>query len=546
MATIGALVTILAIAIGPMLQETVVLRSAWLPDSDRNASAPISKFFAPNTNPQLPKLDIGLKGTILNGLSAANTSARDPIYGCPSGNCTFSRPYTSLGVCHACQRLEVTRQCNAQNNCNYTLANGHILTNNPTPSGFEGDFNFINVSTAFDTTALMTGIINNNLVEHFDVTRASIISLTNGPLCKTNGSNPDCVLDTRDNATQTQLFDGGVIGAYCDLALCSKTYRADITDARLTEHIIDTTDYRDTSAVHYAVEATDALGMYQADPAVLPGECYLDGKAYSKDEYMASNNESWSYIELLQTMGGGNQNFSDTRARAPIHCVFAMRRVTYASLIQFMTRNPVFLDGSGTSDSNTGVAGGVFSFLPNGGDSPFLFANQAAFGVEPIFNNGNASFESIDASFGRLANAITKYMRDNSGHDTVADYTGVEGRLASVPAQAKGVLYVGRTVVFVQWYWIILPLVVLFSVMVYLIVAIVQGGVKDLNGNTQAHLWKSSAIVPLVIGHRSQLPHSFAALDDPKEMYDLKKRRMQLVGSKGGWMFVETETSDVR
>ena len=545
MALIGALATLLAVAIGPMLQETVVLQSTWIPDPDRNASAPISKFFAPATNPQLPKLDIGLKGTILNGLSAMNTSAQEPIYGCPSGNCTFSRPYTSLGVCHACQRMPVTRQCNAQNNCNYTLGNGHVLINSGIAAGFQGDFNFINVTTGLNLTTPMA-TVSDDLIEQLDVVRASIISLTNGPLCKTNGTNPDCVLDNRDNATQSQLFDGGVIGAYCDLALCANTYKAKISDARLTETIVNSTDYRDMVTPHYFVKATDETGITRADPAVLPEKCYIEGKQYTMDEYMGSNNESWSYVELLQTHGNGNQNFSSTPAKVPIHCVFAMRRVTYQSLAQFMTSNPVFLDGSGTSDSNTGVAGGVFSFIPNGGEQNFLFANQAAFGVEPIFNNGNASFESIDASFGRLANAITTYMRDNSGHPANSDYTGIEARLANSPATAKGVLFVGRTIVVVQWYWIILPLVVLFVVVVYLIAAIVLGGVKDLNGNMQAHLWKSSAIVPLVIGHRSQLSNSAAALDGPSDMQELKKRSMQLVGSKSGWMFVESEGNAVR
>lgn len=546
MALLGALATLLAIAIGPMLQETVILKPAWLPNPDRNASAPVSRFFAPASNPELPKLDIGLRGTILNGLSQANSSALEPIFGCSSGNCTYERPYTSLGLCHQCQRLEVKRQCNDVATCNYTLANGHVLINQAAPAGFGGDFSFINVSTAFNTTGEMQSA-QFELPDQGDVVRASIISLTNGPLCKTSGTNPDCVLPDRNASTQQQLFDGGAIGAYCDLALCTNTYTARITESRLNERIVASSDARNVTVPHYFFQGTPSgeTGATRADPVILPEKCFIGGRPYALDKYKDSNNASWTYVELQQTLGNGNQNnFSNTTAKVPLDCVFAMRAVTYQSLIQFMSNNAVFLDGNGASDSNTGVAGGIFSFLPNGGaQENAIFANQAAFGVEPIFNNGNASFESIDTAFGRLANAMTTYMRDNSGHPQNPDYTGIEAQLVAQRANAKGVLYGAKTIVVVQWYWIILPLVVLLMVVVYLVGAIVQGGVKDLDGNTQAHLWKSSAIVPLVIGHRSQLPGSTAALEGPDMMGMLKKREMKLVGSKGGWIFVETDAA---
>jgi hypothetical protein len=540
MAMIGAVATILAIAIGPMLQETVVLRQGWMQNPNRDAFAPVSKFFAPPTNPALPKLDIGLKGTILNGLSAANTSAREPTFACPSGNCTFEQPYTSLGVCHACQRMELTRLCNDANACNYTLANGHTLINNNVASGFGGDFNFINVTTTFDLNGPMK-YPNENVSEQFDVVRASIISLTNGPLCYTNGSNPDCILDNRDNATQQQLFDGGAIGMYCDLAMCTNTYSAEISDSRLKETTLASTDARDTALPRYGILATDGLGIERNDPVILPDQCYINGTPYALETYKNSSTPTWTYVDVYQSLGNGSDEYSPYPAKVPRDCVFAMPLVTYRSIAQFMTSNPVFLDGSGTSDSNTGVAGGVFSFIPSGSDASFLFVNQAAFGVEPIFNNGNASFESIDATFGRLANAITTYMRDNSGQSPSASFSGVEAQLAALRPAAQGVLLRSQTIVHVQWYWIILPAVVLFTVVAYLIAAIVQGGVKDLDGNTQAHLWKSSAIVPLVIGQRSQLHGSEAALKGHEMMQVLKGRKMKLAGSKGGWMFMEVD-----
>jgi hypothetical protein len=391
---VGASATLLALLIGPMFQETVVHRAVWLPDAIHNATAPVSKLFAPPTNPELPKLDVGMKGTILNGLTSANTSSLTPSFSCPSGNCTYNAPYTSLGICHACQKVEVTRRCEDVKGspvCNYTIPSGHLLHN--LPSKFPGEFNFVNVSTAFNLSSKMA-IAQNDVVDQFDLVRASIISLTNGPLCQTNGSNPVFTLINRDNATQSKLFGGGVIGAYCDLALCTNTYRADITDTVISEKTIASSDARNLSSPTYFT-----LVENEYDPVVLPNSCYINGEAYTLEEYKGSNNNSWEYTELFQSIGGGNLS-SDT-VKVPIDCVFAMRRVTYQSFTQFMSGNPFFLDSSGTSDSNTGVAGGLFSFYPNDPSLAQSFANLV-FGIEPLFNNGNASFESIDASFGRL------------------------------------------------------------------------------------------------------------------------------------------------
>lgn len=179
MSLIGAVAILLSVVIGPMLQETVVLSSKWLPDSMTNSTAPVSKLFSPPSNPQLPKLDPGLKGAILNGLLSANGFKSVPDYGCASSNCTFDTIFSSLSICHSCKNVPVSRQCNSIGSCNYTITNGHTLINSP---GLGGDFSFMNVSTAFSETGLMEGIVEDSLYTQYAFVRASIISLTNGPL----------------------------------------------------------------------------------------------------------------------------------------------------------------------------------------------------------------------------------------------------------------------------------------------------------------------------------------------------------------------------
>ncbi|KIV99530.1 uncharacterized protein PV09_08832 [Verruconis gallopava] len=536
---VGAITTLLAVIIGPMLQETIVLRTAWRPSPIRNATVPVSKYFAPDTNPELPKLDVGMKGVILNGLSSANSSVLTPQFGCPSGNCTYSTPYSSLAICHSCQRVELTRQCTQFDNCNYTLSNGHTLINPPIRGNYSGDFAFINVSTSFNLTRQMA-IPYNEITDQYDILRASIISLTNGPLCHSNGTNPDCVLDNRDNATQAKLFDGGAIGAYCDLFLCVNTYTASVSESSVSEQIIGSSNARNTSRPQYSFAAIDRTGADHPSEVILPDECYIGGIRYSVAEYKDSSNQSWTYVELNQTVQA-KKSFSTTKV--PIECIFGMRGVTYQSMFQFMTSNPFFLDGNGVSDSNTGVAGGLFSFYSNAITQSL--PNTAAFGVEPLFNNGNASFESIDATFERLASAMTTYMRDNSEHSGSVDFTGLEKQLASMSSSALGILFHSETVISVQWYWIILPLFVLVIICIYLAAAVLHGGVMDHDGNTQAHLWKSNILVPLAIGYRSELPQSSEALYSRDAMQTFKKGQVQLASSKDGWLLVQSKGNDL-
>ncbi|KAL8793432.1 MAG: hypothetical protein Q9195_004018 [Heterodermia aff. obscurata] len=134
-ASIGAVVTILAIAVDPTVQQMVTVRS-----DSRNSSAAVligraqsylafgdgpGRSWPPST--PAPDMYGAIYPGIFYGVQDATTAAGalDVIPSCPTGNCTFP-PYQSLAVCSSCQDVShaLTHKCPATSYCEHSLPNG--------------------------------------------------------------------------------------------------------------------------------------------------------------------------------------------------------------------------------------------------------------------------------------------------------------------------------------------------------------------------------------------------------------------------------------
>lgn len=78
-------------------------------------------------------LSLSTRAAIYNGILNNDTSFLEVQPNCSSGNCTFSKPYTSLGVCSRCQNVtQSIRVTSRETNANitlstYSLPNGLII-----------------------------------------------------------------------------------------------------------------------------------------------------------------------------------------------------------------------------------------------------------------------------------------------------------------------------------------------------------------------------------------------------------------------------------
>ena len=124
--SLGALITVLALAINPFTQQVATYQLERVPSS-QNSTLPV-RFSYPN--------DIvpSFKAAVYNGLFGSGHNAVAPY--CPSGNCTWA-PYQTLAVCSQCVNvaglIEYTRSdhqvqsCNLNvedSSCSWSLPNG--------------------------------------------------------------------------------------------------------------------------------------------------------------------------------------------------------------------------------------------------------------------------------------------------------------------------------------------------------------------------------------------------------------------------------------
>ncbi|KAJ6001569.1 hypothetical protein N7499_002528 [Penicillium canescens] len=132
LAAIGAVVTILSIGVGPLVQQMASVDNVRV-KSDIPASVPRTKAFTDEDNSQdLPTS--GLLSSIytsLYGASNFSTNLNSVMPDCPTGNCDFS-PFRSLAVCSHCINITDLLSFSVSNSTcrlryprvNHTLPNG--------------------------------------------------------------------------------------------------------------------------------------------------------------------------------------------------------------------------------------------------------------------------------------------------------------------------------------------------------------------------------------------------------------------------------------
>lgn len=479
----GAIIILSTIGIGPLLQETVRFNAIAVPELSRNATAPVTQFYSPNqTLGSTGPVNQPMQAAILGGLLSSGNIDNAVTFDCPTGNCTFTAPYSSLGICHVCAQQELVRNCDSHdhdyidNPCEVTLPNGHRLAG-------EG-MNSINVSTAYEPQIADI----ENVLPFLTV---SIISLTDGP-------GPNCT----NTDAQGECIDA--IGAECDLFFCVKSYKASISENVVNEEMISVSSLPGYNASDHDPDSTTTY---------IPRPCFIEGTAYSLDQLSQTHDQSLNMV----TVALGNQTSTtspnQTTITVPDQCVFQVNIMTYDRLWEYMYENPGLFDGIG--NTSTGKA--------TGGYTP------GNFGVAPLYNNGNASFGSIDTVFQTLALSMTNRVRQNGDPDNTTD--------------ALGLLLQTQIVVSVEWYWIILPVAVTLCSSLYLAAAVFLDA-EDNIGESKTWKWKSDPLALLTLGLKSRTVASLDPLSSEKAMRKAAKQvKMQLVKTEGGWEFMEEVVS---
>ncbi|KAL1615635.1 hypothetical protein SLS54_008902 [Diplodia seriata] len=215
LAKLGAFLTVFSLAVDPFIQQIVSYPIKMVP-SEINSTIPIGRTYsdyAPGGIMALKNPTLSMKAAISTGLY--DTSA-DPLADfdvtpyCPTGNCTWTEPYQSLGVCSKCANIteSLTTKCEdfgMLQHCNHTLPNNFVLQTGFLPMVY------INSTGAVDSI-------------NFNNTQATLSTLT--------------TIRSLHDASSTHAF--GAIAMECVLYACVNEYQAVVKDGNFTETVINT------------------------------------------------------------------------------------------------------------------------------------------------------------------------------------------------------------------------------------------------------------------------------------------------------------------
>ncbi|OJJ31659.1 hypothetical protein ASPWEDRAFT_176721 [Aspergillus wentii DTO 134E9] len=211
-ATIGALITIMAIGVGPFVQQTVAVVNNRV-DSDIAASAVRTESYGKDgvTADELPSRDMmaSIYGSLfLNSQSNSNASATTVSPDCPTGNCDIP-PFRSLAICSKCSDVshmlslvQGSVACGSGTEYSYQLPNGLQLN--------------------YTSEVLKLDLPKNDFIST-ETNYYSSMQTFGQPVL------PAPPVDPPTNASATQ----------CSLFWCVNTYSSSMKDNKVNETLID-------------------------------------------------------------------------------------------------------------------------------------------------------------------------------------------------------------------------------------------------------------------------------------------------------------------
>jgi hypothetical protein len=120
--------------------------------------------------------------------------------------------------------------------------------------------------------------------------------------------------------------------------------------------------------------------------------------------------------------------------------------------------------------------------------------------LDLVFNNGNATFETIDAYFESFTLAMTNQYHmtfggsyfDPNAHDNLLN--------ALVPGQVHGIVWQSNVCNQMQWEWLLLPALILLATAILLVWTVA----KSWECRREQPVWKDNVLPAVIYRERSK------------------------------------------
>lgn len=525
----GALLTVVSLAIDPMVQQLVAPAACMWPVPELNATLPRTNYFGFSSSEYRylpPAANVEFEKAVTIGLSS---SGSDILSQCPTGNCTFTDTFGTLGFCASCEniseRLLLTYQC-----CPDTTGSNCTQITDPAGCPRSGIINFVTTLPA-----------RPNITSHItNITSVSSRQLTinpgtgkdwriaGGPInlgrmawngddsgwYSTPGVNMQIVIGNTifagtgvnpvtgeqlsecDGTANAQRHWGcrGYGAANCTIWPCVRLYNASVVNTRLTETLVDTVDLPLDS---YPVEPGSTKRLDARYIGLINTQCAtpddLSSLAIRNDTILGSESQRWRSFWIagdLLDPDAARLLPADLLAR---RCIYVMDSNIAGRLHEeLMTK--IGEGGANLSAETRGLTSLANHTVPSNpwmsvlGPTPTLVNYYALTGptlLQKVYNYGDSSTAILGDVLRNMTESLTHFVR---AQPMPADY--------STPA--KGLAFSAETCLSVRWGWLAFPAAVTACVLVFF------GTVAAAAARSGLPPWKDSLLAWVFRGPQQQ------------------------------------------
>ena len=494
--TLGTLVVIASVALEPFIQQltSYVDCSAPLENLRVAPNIPRTNYIVQRSGVSSAQSgDPGIAQAILSGL----VGGPDPLAstGCTTGNCTFSTPYTSAGICSTCEdissNMTITKNCRGENSsvvdcANATYQQSVVWADRITSVSFDG-VELMNVS--------WTPMQDESLLFHVDTTlypqwpRYVMFGIgivwgeTTYSQAKVNPLTMEPLQGCGDPSTNNTWACKGYGSAYCKLRFCTRTYNASVEAGVLVENVIEESPSSTKELVRPPPETQ--AGAFAATLGLLDLRCINDVELRELRNIgynISSASPRWAaYIvdnDLFQLYG---DRYNDIGPDSPFPQSLLGHGCLYMMDLGIQS-NFFYVAGALSGNVSTGcIQNDCFTSGPKvlRNIEP-LSSLSGEGGPILLYNNSKIDFDSISAKLSHVATHMTTMLRQtgNVNHS----------------APAEGVVFQYATCLNVHWIWIILPSVAAGCVVALLI------AVALLTAYDGTPIWKGNVLALIFHG----------------------------------------------
>lgn len=493
--TLGAVVVIASIALEPFIQQLTSYVDCSVPVENLRVapSMPRTNYIVQRSGVSSAMSgDPEIAQAILSGLVGSPDTLTSS--GCTTGNCTFSKPYTSAGICSTCEdissNITITKTCRRENgsvvDCdNATHQESVVWADRITSVPFDS-YGLTNVSWTPMRAESQLFRVDTRLYPQWRRFVIWGIELVWGQTTysqeKVNPLTMEPLQGCGDPSTKNTWPCRGYGSANCTLRFCTRTYKASVEAGVLVEKVIE----ESPSSMEELVNPPETPTGVSADTlGLLDLHCINDVelRELRKIGYnISSASPRWAaYVVGSDLFQLGGDKYNDIGPDSPFPQSLLSHRCLYMMSPVIQT-NWFYVAAALSGNVSTGcIQNGCSTVGPKVRPNVQPFSSLSGDGGPVLlYNNSKVDIDDLSAKFSHVATHMTTMLRQtgNVNH--------------SAPAEGEEFHY--ATCVNVHWLWIILPSVIAGCVLALLIT------VALLTAYDGTPLWKADVLALIFHG----------------------------------------------